>query len=299
MSNYHNPVLLQECMQGLNIQPCGKYVDVTFGGGGHTNEILTHLTTGKLLAFDRDTDALLNKPSNDNLTLVHQNYAQLQNWADFYDFNPIDGLLGDLGVSSHQFDTATRGFSFRFDAELDMRMNTTAGKTAADIINEYSPEELRRVFKEYGEIIHTNRLVDLINQARLQSRITTTTQLTALAMPMVFKPKQAQFFAQVFQALRIEVNNELDSLKQMLTSSLQLLKPGGRLVIMSYHSLEDRLVKNFMRTGNFAGDVNKDFFGNILTPFEQITRKPIEPSESEVQTNSRARSAKLRVAQKI
>jgi 16S rRNA (cytosine1402-N4)-methyltransferase len=299
MSEYHNPVLLQECMQGLNLQPNGKYVDVTFGGGGHSNEILSHLTTGKLLAFDRDTDALLNKPTNDKLTLVHQNYAQLQNWADFYDFTPIDGLLGDLGVSSHQFDTATRGFSFRFDAELDMRMNTTTGKTAADIINNYSPEELKRIFKEYGEIQHYNRLVDMITQARLHTKITTTTQLTSIVMPMVFKPKQAQFFAQMFQALRIEVNNELDSLKQMLEASLKILKPGGRLVIMSYHSLEDRLVKNFMRTGNFAGDVHKDFFGNILTPFEQITRKPIEPSEAEVKTNSRARSAKLRVAQKI
>lgn len=299
MSEYHNPVLLHECMHGLNLQPNGKYVDVTFGGGGHSNQILSHLTTGKLLAFDRDTDALLNKPTNDKLTLVHQNYAQLHNWADFYDFTPIDGLLGDLGVSSHQFDTATRGFSFRFDAELDMRMNTTTGKTAADVINNYSPEELKRIFKEYGEIQHYNRLVDMIIQARLHTKITTTTQLTRIVMPMVFKPKQAQFFAQMFQALRIEVNNELDSLKQMLEASLKILKPGGRLVIMSYHSLEDRLVKNFMRTGNFAGDVHKDFFGHLLTPFEQITRKPIEPSETEVKTNSRARSAKLRVAQKI
>jgi 16S rRNA (cytosine1402-N4)-methyltransferase len=298
MSNYHNPVLLQECIQGLNLQPHGKYVDVTFGGGGHSKEIIKHLTTGKLLAFDRDTDAIANTFTDDKFTLVHQNYAQLHNWADFYGVTPIDGLLGDLGVSSHQFDTAERGFSFRFDAELDMRMNTTTGMTAANVINDYSPEELRRIFKEYGEIIHTNRLVDLIVNARLQSRINTTKQLTALAMPMVFKPKQAQFFAQVFQALRIEVNSELDSLKKMLEASLTILKPGGRLVIMSYHSLEDRLVKNFMRTGNFAGDVHKDFFGNILTPFEQITRKPIEPSATEVHENSRARSAKLRVAQK-
>ncbi len=299
MPEYHNPVLLHECMQALNLKGNGKYVDVTFGGGGHSAEILKQLTTGKLLAFDRDTDALNNKPADNKLTLVHQNYAQLHNWADYYDFTPIDGLLGDLGVSSHQFDTAERGFSFRFDAELDMRMNTTTGITAADIINNYSPEELKRIFKEYGEIQQANRLVDLINQTRLITKITTTKQLTAIVMPMVFKPKQAQFFAQLFQALRIEVNNELDSLKKMLEASLTILKPGGRLVIMSYHSLEDRLVKNFMRTGNFAGDVHKDFFGNILTPFEQITRKPIEPIDAEVAVNNRARSAKLRVAQKI
>lgn len=300
MTQYHNPVLLKECIEALNIDGKGNYVDVTFGGGGHSKEILKHITTGKLYAFDQDNDALKNEFDHAQFVLINQNFRYLKNFLKFYNAVPVDGILADLGVSSHQFDAVERGFSFRADAKLDMRMNSSLPKTAADVVNSYEEEKLANILFQYGEIRSSRAVASTIVKARQTKKIKTTFDLKNLLMPFA-KPakKEAQFFAQVFQALRIEVNEELQVLKEMLTQSLEVLKPGGRLVVMSYHSLEDRLVKNFMRTGNFEGVVNKDFFGNVQTPFEIISKKAIVPSEEEIKLNSRARSAKLRIAQKI
>jgi 16S rRNA (cytosine1402-N4)-methyltransferase len=296
--SYHIPVLLKECIDGLNINPEGIYVDVTFGGGGHSKEILKRLTTGKLIAFDQDEEAIVNKPDDERLILVKQNFKYLKNYLKLYNALPIDGLLADLGVSSHQFDKAERGFSTRFDAQLDMRMNQSSTLMAADIINTYEESELKRIFKIYGEIVNAGSLASVICRARNEKNIETIGELKNITERCVRKGKENQYNAQVFQALRIEVNKELDALQELLIQTLDVLKPGGRLVVMSYHSLEDRLVKNFIRSGKMDGVVEKDFFGNQLTPFIQITRKPIIPSDVECLENSRARSAKLRIAEK-
>lgn len=293
---YHNPVLLKECIDGLNIHPEGIYVDVTFGGGGHSREILKHLTTGKLYAFDQDADAVKNTITDERFVLIKQNFRYLKNFLKMYNALPIDGLLADLGVSSHQFDEASRGFSTRFEAKLDMRMDQNGKQTAADVLNTYTEEELKRIFKLYGEIENAGRLAHAIFHARKEKPLQTVTDLKNATAPCVKRGRENQYHAQVFQALRIEVNKELDVLQELLLQSMEVLKPGGRLVVISYHSLEDRLVKNIMRSGKFEGEVEKDFYGNKLTPFELITRKPIVPSEEEVEKNSRARSAKLRVA---
>ncbi|MDQ3046315.1 MAG: 16S rRNA (cytosine(1402)-N(4))-methyltransferase RsmH [Bacteroidota bacterium] len=295
---YHSPVLLKECIDGLNINPAGTYVDVTFGGGGHSREILKHLTTGKLYAFDQDEDAQKNKISDERFVLIKQNFRFLKNFLKMYNALPVDGLLADLGVSSHQFDQADRGFSTRFDAQLDMRMDRNAKQTAADILNIYSEEELKRVFKVYGEVDNAGRLANVIFHSRKENRIDTVADLKSTIEKCVKRGRENQYYAQVFQALRIEVNKELDVLQDLLLQSMEVLKPGGRLVVIAYHSLEDRLVKNIMRSGKFEGEIDKDFFGNPLTPFTQITRKPIVPSDKENEINSRARSAKLRIAEK-
>ncbi len=295
---YHNPVLLKECIEGLKINPEGIYVDVTFGGGGHSREILKYLTTGKLYAFDQDEDAVTNKIEDDRFTLIKQNFRYLKNFLKMYNALPIDGLLADLGVSSHQFDETGRGFSTRFDAKLDMRMDRNTKLTAGYILNSYSEEELKRIFKVYGEVVNAGRLAYAIYHTRKEKPIETVNDLKAAIGKCVKPGRENQYYAQVFQALRIEVNKELEVLQELLLQSLDVLKPGGRLVVISYHSLEDRLVKNMMRSGKFEGEVEKDFFGNILAPFELITRKPIVPNDTENIENSRARSAKLRIAEK-
>lgn len=296
--HYHNPVLLKECIEGLNINPEGVYVDVTFGGGGHSREILKQLTTGKLYAFDQDEDAVKNSIDDDRFVLIKQNFRYLKNFLKMYDTLPIDGLLADLGVSSHQFDEAERGFSIRFDTKLDMRMDQNAKQTAAEVLNTYSEEDLKRIFRLYGEVENAGYLASIIFHNRKDKQIVTVNDLKTMIVKCVKRGRENQYYAQVFQALRIEVNKELDVLQDLLMQSLEVLKPGGRLVVISYHSLEDRLVKNIMRSGKFEGDVEKDFYGNPLTPFMQITRKPIVPSEKENEENSRARSAKLRIAEK-
>jgi 16S rRNA (cytosine1402-N4)-methyltransferase len=298
MMEYHNPVLLKECIDGLNINPTGIYVDVTFGGGGHSREILKHLTTGKLYAFDQDDDAVKNKIDDERFVLIKQNFRYLKNFLKMYDALPIDGLLADLGVSSHQFDEAERGFSIRFDAKLDMRMDQNGKVTAADVLNTYGEDELKRIFRLYGEVDNAGYLASIIFHNRKDKHIETVNDLKVMITKCVKRGKENQYYAQVFQALRIEVNKELDVLQELLLQSLDVLKPGGRLVVISYHSLEDRLVKNIMRSGKFEGEVEKDFYGNQLTPFKQITRKPIVPSDAENVENSRARSAKLRIAEK-
>jgi 16S rRNA (cytosine1402-N4)-methyltransferase len=295
---YHRPVLLKDCIDGLNINPKGIYVDVTFGGGGHSREILNRLTTGKLYAFDQDEDAVKNKIEDERFILIKQNFKYLKNFLKLHNALPIDGLLADLGVSSHQFDEAERGFSTRFEAKLDMRMDRNSKLTAADILNTYGEEELKNIFKLYGEIDNAGRLAYAIFHSRKEKKIETISDLKSAIEKCVKRGRENQYYAQVFQALRIEVNNELEVLKDLLMQSLEVLKPGGRLVVISYHSLEDRLVKNIIRSGKFEGEVEKDFFGNQLTPFKAITRKPITPSDTEISENSRARSAKLRIAEK-
>ena len=298
-SNYHTPVLLQDCIKGLNINPVGTYVDVTFGGGGHSKEILKNLSSGKLIAFDQDDAALQNKPDDERLVLVRQNFRYLKSNLQLLNAVPVDGILADLGVSSHQFDEAERGFSTRFDAQLDMRMDQNQHLTAKDVLNGYEEHQLYRVFAEYGELDNARKLAYLICTTRKDKAIETGNELKELAKKFARRGKENQYFAQLFQALRIEVNNELDVLKELLVQSEEVLRPGGRLVVIAYHSLEDRLVKNFIRSGKFEGDAEKDFYGNSLTPFRLITRKPIVPSEAEMDQNSRARSAKLRIAEKL
>jgi 16S rRNA (cytosine1402-N4)-methyltransferase len=295
---YHNPVLLKECIEGLAIKPDGIYVDVTFGGGGHSQAILDQLTTGKLLAFDQDSDAMQNLPQDDRFVFINQNFRYLINFLRLYKAVPVDGILADLGISSHQIDMADRGFSTRFDAELDLRMDRKAGLTARQVVNQYAPDELKRIFVEYGELNHAYRIAQQITMARDTSEITTTTRLKEVLMPLAERGRENKFFARVFQALRIEVNGEMDALKELLLQTTKVIKPGGRLVVMSYHSLEDRLVKNFTKTGNLEGIENKDFYGNLISPFRPITRKPLVPSDEEIQLNARARSAKLRIAER-
>ena len=285
---YHDPVLLNACIEGLRINPSGTYIDVTFGGGGHSREILKHLgPDGKLFAFDQDNDAAANAPDDDRFTLIPHNFKFIKNYLKLYRAIPVDGILADLGVSSHQFDEAGRGFSIRFDANLDMRMNVLQGMTAQKLLETYSEEELRRIFKEYGELSEAGKLAKHLINVRSDRPIKTTQQLMDLIRPFMRRGQEHTFAAQVFQSIRIEVNDELESLKQMLLQTSEVLSPGGRLVVMSYHSLEDRLVKNFLRSGKFEGEVEKDLFGNSKLPFKGITRKPIRPDAEEIHRNNR------------
>lgn len=296
---YHIPVMLHEAIDGLSIDPNGVYVDVTFGGGGHSREILKYLDKGKLYGFDQDPDALANLPDNDSFVFIPQNFRFLRNFLRMHNAVPADGILADLGVSSHQFDEGSRGFSIRTDAELDMRMNTRSGKSAAEVLNEYPEEKLIEIFRLYGEIKPAVKLARSIVDARTSAPIKTTGELCDLATQFAPPRKEHKFQAQVFQALRIEVNDEMTVLKEFLKQSAEVLKPGGRLVVISYHSLEDRLVKNFMRAGDFSGVVEKDFFGNPIRPFKPLPGQPITPSEEEIKRNTRSRSAKLRIAEKL
>jgi 16S rRNA (cytosine1402-N4)-methyltransferase len=296
---YHDPVLLNACIEGLRINPSGTYVDVTFGGGGHSREILKHLgPDGKLFAFDQDNDAAANAPDDERFTLIPHNFKFIKNYLKLYKAIPVDGILADLGVSSHQFDEAGRGFSIRFDANLDMRMNVLQGMTAQKLLETYSEEELRRIFKEYGELSEAGKLAKHLINVRTDRPIKTTQQLMDLIRPFMRRGQEHTFAAQVFQSIRIEVNDELESLKQMLLQTSEVLRPGGRLVVMSYHSLEDRLVKNFLRSGKFEGEVEKDLFGNSKVPFKAITRKPVRPDAEEINRNNRSRSAILRIGEK-
>lgn len=299
MTNYHNPVMLQECMEGLNIKLEGVYIDVTFGGGGHSREILKLLgSKGRLLAFDQDADAQKNLPKDDRLTFIDQNFRYLKNNCRLQGAISADGILADLGVSSHQFDQPERGFSIRFEADLDMRMDQAGSLTAKQIVNNYSEEQLHRIFGIYGEIKNAKTLANTLVTQRLNKPINTVDELKLAIAKLIPKGKENKYLAQVFQALRIEVNQELEALKEFLEQSVDVLKPGGRLVVMSYHSLEDRLVKNFIAKGKFHGEVEKDFFGNQIKPLESLTRKAIVASEEEIRHNNRARSAKLRIAEK-
>lgn len=297
---YHVPVMLRECMEGLAIQPDGVYVDVTFGGGGHSKEILNRLgAKGTLYGFDQDADAEQNIIGDDRFVFVRSNFRYLSNFMRFHGEAAIDGLLADLGVSSHHFDDKDRGFSFRFEGALDMRMNTRAGNTAADVLNTYTEEALSNVFYLYGELKNARKLASVVVKARAVKQILTTDEFLALITPYVGRDKEKKILAQIFQALRIEVNDEMRALKEMLRQALQLLKPGGRLVVMTYHSLEDRLVKNFLKTGNFEGEIKQDFFGNVQSPFRLINNRVIVPTSEEVEVNPRSRSAKLRIAEKV
>ena len=298
--SYHNPVMLHESVDGLEIKKDGVYVDVTYGGGGHSKEILSRLgEKGKLIAFDQDADVERNIVKDERLVMIPQNFKYLKNYLKMYGITQIDGLLADLGVSSHQFDVGERGFSIRFEGPLDMRMSKSNLVTAAKVVNEYSEEDLIRLFREYGEINNAKKLVFELMSRRMGSKFKTTTDLIEVAEKCVPGKLKNKYLAQVFQALRIEVNNELGVLKELLMQSKEVLKPGGKLVVITYHSLEDRLVKNFLKKGSFSGELEKDFFGNQLVDFKLVTRKPITPSEEELKINNRARSAKLRIAEKI
>jgi 16S rRNA (cytosine1402-N4)-methyltransferase len=292
--------MLTECLEALAIKPNGVYVDVTFGGGGHSRAILSKLgPQGKLFAFDQDPDALQNAIDDPRFTLIHQNFQFLKNNLRLHGVREVDGILADLGISSHQIDDASRGFSIRFDAELDMRMDQSRSLDAATVLNTYKEEDLHRIFGMYGELRNAKTLAKTIVAARNSAPIISVQQLKDVVSGLVPRLKSNKYYAQLFQAIRIEVNKELDALMEMLSQSAEVLKPGGRLVVMSYHSLEDRLVKQFMATGKFSGAVEKDFYGNEIKPMKNVTRKPIEASEEETAQNSRARSAKLRVAEKI
>lgn len=296
---YHNPVLLQESIKGLAIQADGIYVDVTFGGGGHSREILKKLKNGKLYAFDQDEEAQKNIWDDERLIFVDANFRFLKNFLKFYNALPVDGILADLGVSSHQFDEALRGFSTRFEGELDMRMDKKNRLTAKQVINSYSENDLYMVFRNYGEIHNAAALSKRIIQERKNKEIITSEQLKKIASRFTRKGTENQYLARVYQAIRIEVNKELDVLKTLLNHSLEVLKTEGRIAVISYHSLEDRLVKNFFKSGNFEGEIKKDFYGNVLSPLKVITKKPIVPGQEEIEQNNRARSAKLRIAEKI
>lgn len=299
MVAYHLPALLEESIAGLNLRPEGIYVDVTFGGGGHSRAIIEQLTTGRLVAFDQDTDAAANAIGDERFTLLNQNFRYLKNNLRHLGITAIDGLIADLGVSFHQFDQQERGFSFRSDAALDMRMNRQATVKASDILRTYDEEKLADVFYLYGELTTSRRLASAIVRARAAKPVVTVSDLAEALKGQVPPREENKFWARLFQSLRIEVNGELDALKEMLLQALQVLKPGGRMVVITYHSLEDRLVKNFFRTGSFEGESEKDFYGNVSTPLRAVNRKVIVPSEEEIRNNSRARSARLRVAEKI
>ncbi len=296
---YHNPVLLSECIDGLNINPEGIYVDVTFGGGGHSRAILEKLKGGHLYAFDQDADAAKNAFEDERFTFIPQNFRYMKNFVQLYANTKVDGILADLGVSSYQFDTPEKGFSTRFEGRLDMRMNQNDPVDASNVVNTYEVEALASVFSRYGELKNAMAIARDIEMARDVQPIETTTDLKNAVAAHLPKGSENKVLAQIFQALRIEVNKEMEVLEAFLTQCADVLKPGGRLVVMSYHSLEDRLVKNFMKSGKADGEVEKDFFGNQLTPYKLITHKPIVPSDEEVARNSRARSAKLRIAEKV
>lgn len=297
---YHDPVMLTECLEGLAIDPNGTYVDVTFGGGGHSRAILEQLENGRLLVFDQDEAARKNAEAFDDqrFTFIDANFRHLKKYLRHVGVRQVNGILGDLGVSSHQFDTAERGFSTRFDADLDMRMNTNAGMNARDVLNEYSEEQLHKIFGMYGEVQNARTAAAAVITARANAPINTVNDLKTVLSRHAQRGRENKYFAQIFQAVRIEVNDELGALQDFLTQVPEILAPDGRLVVMSYHSLEDRLVKNFISKGKFHGEVEKDFFGNEIKPLRAITRKPIEASDEEVARNPRARSAKLRVASK-
>lgn len=297
--SYHTPVLLHTCVDALVLEPSGTYVDATFGGGGHSREILRRLSpSGRLFGFDQDPDAASNVPDDPRFTFVPQNFRFMKNYLKLFKALPVDGILADLGVSSHQFDMPERGFSTRFDAQLDMRMNTLQPGSALELINTSGEDELKTIFKTYGEIREAGRLARLICKKRLEAKICSTADLLSIITPLAKRGQEMQMAAQVFQALRIEVNRELEALSALLLQSAELIRPGGRLVMLSYHSLEDRLVKNFMRNGKLEGEADKDLFGHTQVPFQVITRKPIRPTEEEIKQNNRARSAILRIAQR-
>ena len=296
---YHIPALLSQTMDGLNINPDGTYVDVTFGGGGHSREILSHLSSkGKLIGFDQDEDALKNAIDDPRFIFVRSNFRYLTNFLKYHNVEQVDGILADLGVSFHHFDESDRGFSFRFEGALDMRMNTKSPVTAASIINTYEEEKLANVFYLYGELHNSRRIASTIVKARQSQPIALIQEFVDILKPHFSREKEKKDMARVFQALRIEVNKEMIVLQELLTQSVNVLKPGGRLVVLTYHSLEDRLVKNFLRSGNFEGELEKDFYGNILAPLKPVNTKVIVASDEEVARNPRARSAKLRIAEK-
>ena len=312
MSEYHTPVMLDESVSALVINPSGTYADVTFGGGGHTAELLSRLNEdGHVIAFDRDSDAISNRIDDPRLTMVRADFRFINNFVLFEAHETqdrmlaerltggLDGILADLGVSSHQFDTAERGFSFRYDAPLDMRMNREGGKTAADVVNEYSQEDLERILRIYGEVDNARKVARLIVTARDRGPIGTTGEFDEAIRPALPKFAEHKHLAKVYQALRIEVNHEMRSLEKFLAGAVDALRPGGRLVVITYHSLEDRMVKNFIKTGKADGKEEKDVFGNIHAPLKALNRKPVLPQESEIASNTRARSAKLRIAEKI
>ena len=293
---YHSPVLLHPSVEGMITNPDGVYVDVTFGGGGHSSLILQLLSEkGRLIAFDQDPDAAANVPQDPRFQFVPSNFSNLKKFLQYYNGCPADGILADLGVSSHQFDTPERGFSHRFEGVLDMRMNSTRGLTAADIVNQYPVAALADLFYKYGELANARQIAARIEASR-ETPIRTTADLVNVLTPLLPHGKENKTLSQVFQALRIEVNDEMAVLRSLLTQATEVLKPGGRLAVISYHSLEDRLVKNFMKAGNFEGNIEKDFYGNPLTPFEPVTRKAVVPDDGEIGENPRARSAKLRIA---
>jgi 16S rRNA (cytosine1402-N4)-methyltransferase len=298
MNGYHIPVLLKESVDGLNISPSGTYVDVTYGGGGHSSEILKKLDTGRLFAFDQDEDAARNIPRHAGFTFIQGNFRFIRNYMRYYGVEHIDGLLADLGVSSHHFNSPERGFTYRSDATLDMRMNRNSRLTAEIVINEYEESALASIFRDYGELFQARKIASMLVHARAQQRIVSVNQLIDVIHPVIPRQTENQFLSKLFQALRIEVNQELQSLDEMLIGAAELLNPKGRLVVISYHSLEDRLVKNFMRWGNTKEEPEKDLFGNKSEPFTPVTRKPVVPTEAEILSNSRARSARLRIAEK-
>ena len=299
IDTYHVPVLLDESINGLNLHPDGVYIDVTFGGGGHSREILRRLPQGsRLFSFDQDSDAERNIVDDDRFTFVRSNFRYLKNWMRYYEIDHIDGLLADLGVSSHHFDDESRGFSFRFDAPLDMRMNKRADKTAADIVAEYDEEALADIFYLYGELKNSRRIASALVKARQQHAIATTQDFLHVVEPFFKREREKKDMARLFQALRIEVNHEMEALKEMLAAATQLLAPGGRLSVITYHSLEDRIVKNVMKTGNAEGKMIQDFYGRIETPYRLVNNKVIVPTDEEQQRNPRSRSAKLRIAEK-
>ncbi len=300
MIPYHNPVLLQECITALNIKPDGIYIDVTYGGGGHSKEILKHLKTGRLIAFDQDADALPNRIDDNRLTFFRDNFSNVLHHLQEINCLPVDGLLADLGISSHQIDEPARGFSTRFEADLDMRMDQRSALTAQQIINTYPVADLVKLFSMYGEIRNAKQLANAIHKARRSQPIVSTTELKS-AIASCYSPDRAnQYLARVFQALRIEVNQELQALQDLMEQSPEVIKKGGRLVVIAYHSLEDRMVKNMINSGNIEGDLQKDIFGNINGKvFQSLTKKPIVPNEVELKNNPRSRSARLRVAERI
>lgn len=301
MSEYHNPVMLRECIEALITDKSGVYADATFGGGGHSRGILEALgPQGRLIAFDRDADALANAPDDSRFTLIRNNFRFIHNFVLFEGYKDgIDGVMADLGVSSHQFDTAERGFSFRYDAPLDMRMNTEAAVTAADLVNSLEEAELEKILRVYGEVGQSRKMASLIVRARKTSAIGTTTQLNEAIAPCLPKFAEHKELARVYQSLRIEVNQEMKSLEKMLSGAAASLKAGGRLVVITYHSLEDRMVKNFIKAGNIEGEIHRDLYGKADIPLSAVNRKPILPQEEEIAGNTRARSAKLRVAEKL
>ena len=299
MSMYHTPALLNECIDGLAIKQTGNYADVTYGSGAHSRGIFQKLTSGNLVSFDQDSDALENLFIDERFHFVHHNFRFIKNFLQYYGFPKVDGILADLGVSSHQFDIATRGFSFRFSGELDMRMNQKIEQTAASILNTYSADKLREIFRMYGEIKNAGKLTNIIIEKRKTYQFSDIEEFIAIIESCIPRHQENKYLAKVFQTLRIEVNNELGVLKEFLLQTPDIINKGGRLVILTYHSLEDRLVKNFIRSGSFSGKVEKDIYGNLIAPFRAVNKKVIIPSDEEIKGNSRVRSAKLRIAERI